>query len=106
MIGKQAKMPSYNSIQGIAVFVCGLTYAHLNRYTYTVNRQKKLTPRYVFEYLANGRVGRVYDRKLNRIASSAYDLAERPMTITWLENTPDDVNTGAHMYTGTVAYDE
>ena len=65
--------------------------------------------RYSFEFLSGGQTGRVYDRLLHRVATSAYDTSERPVSITYLENAQDteggfDVNTGDHLYTGAVSY--
>ena len=60
-----------------------------------------MTPRIVilYEYGANGQVGRLKDEILSREHVSEYDTANRPMRMTQKEN-------GVHLYTGQVAYDE
>ena len=55
--------------------------------------------RYTYEYGANGQVGRLRDRMLNREYFNEYDTANRPMRIVQKQNSQ-------HLYTGRVEYDE
>ena len=53
---------------------------------------------FTFEYGANGRVARVYNKELDRIVLSEVDKCDRPMRITQME-------AGNHVYTGEATYD-
>ncbi len=98
---------SYNDDGTVSQIVYGNdgTTAHRVRYAYDAFKRMtgvqfgNLSSNvYTYEYGANGQVGRLTDSILNRIDTSEYDTANRPMRKTQMEN-------GAHLYTGQVQYD-
>ena len=58
------------------------------------------TPRYTYQYGANGQAMRVEDKNLNRVQQVEYDLAERPM-----QKTIRDLETDELIYRTTLQYD-
>ena len=56
----------------------GYEYDEYDRLT-GVKYDNETTPRYTYEYGANGQAMRVEDKNLNRVQQVEYDLAERPM---------------------------
>ena len=57
--------------------------------------------RYVYEYGANGQVAQLTNTDILTVTTSEHDAAGRPARITRRH-----LDTGAHLYTGEVAYDE
>ena len=52
----------------------------------------------MYDYAANGQIGKVTDKNMNRVTVSEFDVAP-PFQITTLEN-------GAHLYNARLTYDE
>ena len=67
---------------------------------YSYEYDNETTPRYTYEYGANGQAMRVEDKNLNRVQQVEYDLAERPM-----QKTIRDLNTEELIYRTTLQYD-
>ena len=66
-----------------------------------VKHDGETSPRYEYEYGANGRAAIVRDHHLNRTAQTEYDLSERPC-----RNTIRDAETGELIYRTALEYDE
>ena len=66
-----------------------------------VKHDGEASPRYEYEYGANGRAAIVRDHHLNRTAQTEYDLSERPC-----RNTVRDAETGELIYRTALEYDE
>ena len=66
-----------------------------------VKHDGEASPRYEYEYGANGRAAIVRDHHLNRTAQTEYDLSERPC-----RNTIRDAETGELIYRTSLEYDE
>ena len=77
----------------------GYEYDEYDRLT-GVKYDNETTPRYTYEYGANGQAMRVEDKNLNRVQQVEYDLAERPM-----QKTIRDLNTEELIYRTTLQYD-
>lgn len=87
-----------------------VTYGNDQEVEYTYDAFKRLTAtrftydyedRYTYAYGANGQVAEMMDNELLRVSRSEYDTANRPMRITHLHR-----DTGDHLYSGEVEYDE
>lgn len=85
-------------------------YGNGDYVTYTYDDYKRLLglrykwdyeDRYAYSYGANGQVAQVQDNNLMRVAKSEYDTANRPMRIMHMNS-----ETGDHIYTGEVQYDD
>ncbi len=77
----------------------GYEYDEYDRLT-GVKYDGEATPRYTYEYGANGQAMRVEDKNLNRVQQVEYDLAERPM-----QKTIRDLETDELIYRTTLQYD-
>ena len=77
----------------------GSTYDKDNRLT-GISYDGDTTPRYTYEYGANGAAAEVHDHNLNRKRMVEYDLANRPM-----QSTLRDTATGEVLYKTTLQYD-
>lgn len=63
------------------------------------------TPRFTYDYGANGQVAYVRDNELNRTAWMEYDTSERPTRVHLLENATN-ASIGTPRYVSTTSYDE
>lgn len=63
------------------------------------------TPRFEYEYSANGQVAYVHDNELNRTAWTEYDASERPIRMHLMENATD-ISLGTPVHVNSVSYDE
>ncbi|HIU14971.1 MAG TPA: DNRLRE domain-containing protein, partial [Candidatus Ventricola intestinavium] len=63
------------------------------------------TPRFTYDYGANGQIAYVRDNELNRTVWTEYDTSERPTRVHLLENATN-ASIGTPKYVSTTSYDE